>query len=270
MQQGKDPQRTHPHYQSKYHCYIAYFEIFSLDGNLLHVLLGPAGRTTISFHPFLSFFYLFIFGGPANLCDSVATECLSAAECSAPQQPSPLLLAQCLPADPCRLASLLPPPTPAKSSSFRTGPPVLNLLLLLRQSLSSATSSVSVSCKDHFIQRWRCFTFHGFTYGFAIVCVCFIIILMSSWSLLILLPLSLVMQMIVFWWCWWFYGFLNIGFYAVFSFSPAPLTASEAAAACRLEVRFSCRNKAIQKANKQTLQIVLEKAGGFSGGPRQS
>ncbi|KAM7386754.1 hypothetical protein PAMA_009397 [Pampus argenteus] len=35
-----------------------------------------------------SFFFCFLsIGGPANLCDSVATECLPAAECSALQQP---------------------------------------------------------------------------------------------------------------------------------------------------------------------------------------
>lgn len=70
----------------------------------------------------------------------------SAVLCSSPHPAPPF--ARRLPADPFRLASLLflpqPPPFPpglqAKSSSFRTGPPVLNLLLLLRQSLSSATS----------------------------------------------------------------------------------------------------------------------------------
>lgn len=123
-----------------------------------------------------SFFFLFLIsiGGPANLCDSVATECLPAAECSALQQPSPHPPARSLP--PCGFLQTGFPPLPspglqAKSSSFRTGPPVLNLLLLLRQSLSSATSnstlSLYLSCKDHFSQRWRrltCFVFVFFSF----------------------------------------------------------------------------------------------------------
>lgn len=116
---------------------------------------------------FVPFFCLLSIGGPANLCESVATECLSAAECSALQQPSPhpptCSLVRCLPADPYKtgfpfFSSLPPLGLQAQSSSFRTGPPVLNLLLLLRQSLSSTTSnssrSLSLFCKDHFSQRW--------------------------------------------------------------------------------------------------------------------
>lgn len=148
------PQSTPPHtlYQSKYHCYIATLRSLALvSGNArcVHVLPGPAGRITISsvLFPFLSI------GGPANLCDSVATECLPAAECSAAAALTPpsLFLARCLPADHYRLASLLfllllpPLGLQAKSSSFRTGPSVLNLLLLLRQSLSSATSTSTLS-----------------------------------------------------------------------------------------------------------------------------
>lgn len=136
MQQGKDPQRTHPHYQSKYHCYVAYFEIFSLDGNLFCVLLGPAGRTTISFHPFsLSFF----------ICSSseALPTCVIVWPLSACLLQSAVLRSS--PRPYCSLNASLPilvdwlpsSPAPAKSSSFRTGPPVLNLLLLLRQSVLS-------------------------------------------------------------------------------------------------------------------------------------
>lgn len=134
----------------------------------VHVLLGPAGRIAI-FFVLLIFFLLCSTGGPANLCDSVATECLSAAGCTALQQLSPHPTARSMP--PCGSLQTAPPlPTPpthppglhAQSSSFRTGPPVLNLLLLLRQSLFSATSdsslALSLSCKDHFIQRWRHFS----------------------------------------------------------------------------------------------------------------
>lgn len=66
------------------------------------------------FRPFLFFFRLCSMGGPANLCDSVATECLPAAECSALQQPSPHPTARSMP--PCGSLQTgfppLPPPRP--------------------------------------------------------------------------------------------------------------------------------------------------------------
>lgn len=56
------------------------------------------------FHPFFFLFFFFFvlclsIGGPANLCDSVATECLPAAEHDALRSPAPSLTS-CLPADP--------------------------------------------------------------------------------------------------------------------------------------------------------------------------
>lgn len=65
-----------------------------------------------------------IFGGPANLCDSVATECLPAAESKALQQPSSspppprpsLPLARRLPADTYRL------PPPSQEQLFQNWP----------------------------------------------------------------------------------------------------------------------------------------------------
>lgn len=163
---GKDPQSTHPHrlYQSKYHCYIAYFEIFSLRVWKRSTWLCSTGSSREDRHlRCCCFFCLFLFccccllsvGGPANLCDSVATECLPAAELCTLQQPSPHPSACSLP--PCgSLRTCFPPLPPpglqAKSSSFRTGPPVLNLLLLLRQSLSSATSNSTLSLSVSLLQ----------------------------------------------------------------------------------------------------------------------
>lgn len=99
-----------------------------VSGNI-DVPLDPAGRLAIS----CSFCCLSI-KGPANLCYIVATECLSAAECSALRQPSPPSpFAHCLPADPYKTG--FPPHLPldlqAKSS----------VRLLLRQSLCSTTST---------------------------------------------------------------------------------------------------------------------------------
>lgn len=91
MQLGKTPKHlSHPHhlYQSKYHCYIAYFEIFSLGVWKRSTCLCSTRSSREDHHLFRPFL-LGSIGGPANLCDSVATECLPAAECSALQQPSP-------------------------------------------------------------------------------------------------------------------------------------------------------------------------------------
>lgn len=73
----------------------------------VHVLLGPAGRIAI-FFVLLIFFLLCSTGGPANLCDSVATECLSAAGCTALQQLSPHPTARSMP--PCGSLQTAPPP----------------------------------------------------------------------------------------------------------------------------------------------------------------
>ncbi len=150
---GKDPKALILTLFIKVNITVTWHTLKSLalvSGNVrrVYVLLGPAGGIAIFFFvPFFLLHFLSI-GGPANLCDSVATECLPAAECSALQQPSPHPPARSLP--PCgSLQTGFPPlPSPglrAKSSSFRTGPPVINLLLLLRQSLSSATSSSTLS-----------------------------------------------------------------------------------------------------------------------------
>lgn len=149
------------------------------------------------------FVFLFFLSEALPTCVIVwpLSACLlqSAVLCSSPHSsllPS-LPLTLCLPADSYRLASLLFLPSlglQAKSSSFRTGLPVINLLLLLRQSLSSATSTSTLylSCNDHFSQRWRCwcvvFFSLGFTYGLASVHFYFIVVR----SLLILLLLSLM------------------------------------------------------------------------------
>lgn len=113
----------------------------------VYVLLGPAGRIAIFFHPF--FFSCSFYRRPCQpvwKCGHWVPACCRE-QCSAAALTPTLLLACCLPADPYKLA---PPSTPspglqAKSSSFRTGPPVLNLLLLLRQTLSSATSNSALS-----------------------------------------------------------------------------------------------------------------------------
>lgn len=126
---------------------MAYFEIFSLGVWKRSTCSCSTGSSREDRHRFLSLFHFLhslSIGGPANLCDSAATECLPAAECGALQQPSPnpTLLARSLAAS-LRIptdwlpSSSLPTGLQAKSSSFRTGPPVLNLLLLLRQSVLS-------------------------------------------------------------------------------------------------------------------------------------
>lgn len=114
-------------YQSKYHCYIATLKSLALvSGNAqrVRVLLGPAGRIAIS----SVLFCLFSIGGPANLCDSVATECLPAAECGA-------------------AAALIPPFPPPHHSlppcgSLQTGfPPLPPSILLLWASRPRAALS---------------------------------------------------------------------------------------------------------------------------------
>lgn len=148
--------RTRPHahhtlvvlHLSKYHCSTAYFDNFSC--------YTPAGRL----HPpfLLKFFHLGWSGAPnpepyppptylptslpaclpANLCDSLATECLPAAESSALQQPSsPLRYPLQIPTD-------WHPPLPPRlrSAPGKLAPPlvrtfVLNLKLLLHQCVLS-------------------------------------------------------------------------------------------------------------------------------------
>lgn len=131
---------------------VALKSLALVSGNAqrVNVLLGPAGRISISL---TSSFFLVCLLEALPTCVIVwpLSACLlqSAVLCGSPH-PS-CTLARCLPADPYRLASLLFRPTPhpsglqAKSSSFRTGPHVLRLLLLLRQSLSSATSTSTLS-----------------------------------------------------------------------------------------------------------------------------
>ena len=112
----------------------------------VYVLLGPAGRIAIFFF-ILFFFFFFVFFLSEALPTCVKVPACCREQCSSAALTPTLLLACCLPADPYKLAPPSPPSPglQAKSSSFRTGPPVLNLLLLLRQSLSSATSDSALS-----------------------------------------------------------------------------------------------------------------------------
>lgn len=87
----KRPQRTPPLcYQSRYHCYIAAFEIFIL-GVWKHSTCSCSTGFSREDRPHPRFWIVFVVGGPANLCDSVATECLPAAECSAAAALAPSL-----------------------------------------------------------------------------------------------------------------------------------------------------------------------------------
>lgn len=198
------------------------------------VLLGPAGRTAMFFcGPF--FFFFSIFGGPANLCDSVATECLPAAESEALQQPSsPQPTARSLDASLRTPTDSLLPPQPRAALSELAH--LYSIYYYCCARVCPQQPPPSLSCKDHFIQRRRCLTFFFFFF--------FLLVALMD------LPscISLVFTLFVFcrgearwccrWWCrWWlcsnnnaFYGFLIIGLYAVLSFSPAPLSDSEAAA----------------------------------------
>lgn len=76
--------------------------------------LSSTGSSREDCHLLRPFFCLLSTGGPAYLCDSVATECLPAAECSALQQPSPHPPLRSLP--PCGSLQTgfppLPPPWP--------------------------------------------------------------------------------------------------------------------------------------------------------------
>lgn len=148
------------------------------------------------------FFFFSIFGGPANLCDSVATECLPAAESEALQQPSSpphppppsLLLARRLPADTYRLAS---PPQPRAALS--------ELAHLYSISYYYCCARVcpqqpppSLSCKDHFIQRRRRLTLFFFSRWHLRICHCalvFTLFVYLSWRSALML--SLVMQMMI-------------------------------------------------------------------------
>lgn len=98
------------------------------------------------------------------------------------------------------------------------------------------------------------FYFLGFTYGFAIVHFYFIVVMKFADIVAVIIDDiddDCFLMMIL----WLF----NIGLYAVFSFSPAPPTASEAEAVCSLEVQYT---SAVQQGHTQTLQISVEKAGG--------
>ncbi|KAG7454840.1 hypothetical protein JOB18_036949 [Solea senegalensis] len=135
------PYSTHPLCQSKYHCYIAYcyIEIFSLGvWKMLHEFMFYWVQQGGS--PFHSYFFSHLFiGGPANLCDSVATECLPAAECSSPQQTSPhpsRSLARCLPADLYRLP-LPPPGPPGQEQLFQNWPTCIKFTTTAPESVLS-------------------------------------------------------------------------------------------------------------------------------------
>lgn len=121
-----------------------------------------------------SFFFFFsIFGGPANLCDSVATECLPAAESEALQQPSsPQPTARSLDASLRTPTDSLLPPQPRAALSELAH--LYSVYYYCCARVCPQQPPPSLSCKDHFIQRRRCLTFFFFfplggTYGFAIV-----------------------------------------------------------------------------------------------------
>lgn len=97
------------------------------------------------------------------------------------------------------------------------------------------------------------FYFLGFTYGFAIVHFYFIVVMKFAYIVAVIIDdIDDCFLMMILW-------LFNIGLYAVFSFSPAPPTASEAEAVCSLEVQYA---SAVQQGHTQTLQISVEKASG--------
>lgn len=95
------------------------------------------------------------------------------------------------------------------------------------------------------------FFFLGFTYGIA--SVHFYLIVVMKFADIVAVIIDDIdndcFLMMISW-------LLNIGLYAVFSFSPAPPTASEAEAVCGVEVGLSCAARPYK-----TLQISVEKAG---------
>lgn len=96
------------------------------------------------------------------------------------------------------------------------------------------------------------FYFLGFTYGFAIVHFYFIVDMKFADIVAVIIDdidNDCFLMMIL----WLF----NIGLYAVFSFSPAPPTASKAEAVCSLEVHFS----RAARPYKNTAELS-EKSGG--------
>ena len=113
------------------------------------------------------FFLLSILAGPANLCDSVATECLPAAESEALQQPS----------SPQPAASLrtptnsLPPPQPRAALSELAH--LYSIYYYCCARVCPQQAPPSLSCKDHFIQRRRRLILFDFFFFF----ICYF-----SWS----------------------------------------------------------------------------------------
>lgn len=124
------PQRTPPFcYQSKYHCYIATFEII-IFGVWKHSTCScSTGSSREDRHPPLPlFFVLFLLLEVLPTCVIVWPLSACLLQSAVLQQPSPppsISLARSLP--PCGPlqtdSPLLPSPSPPKSSSFRTGPP---------------------------------------------------------------------------------------------------------------------------------------------------
>lgn len=104
--------------------------------------------------------------------------------------------------------------------------------------------------------------FLGFTWILPVCIFFFFLILLLSWSLLILLLLidDIVNDCLLIMTQWIF----NIGLYAVFSFSPAPPTASsQAEPVCSSEVRLICAARCGDKGEAtQTLQMSVEKGVG--------
>lgn len=145
------PQSTPPPcYQSRYHCYIATFEIFILGVWKHSTCSCSTGFSREDRHPTPTprFWVVFVVGGPANLCDvwPLSACLLQSAVLQQPSPPPSISHARSLP--PCGpLQTSFPPlpsPFPPKSSSFRTGPPPCieyYSLLLLHQSLSATSTS---------------------------------------------------------------------------------------------------------------------------------
>lgn len=172
------------HHQSKYHCSIAYFDIFSLAVTLLQ----GGSPSPFFVGPIFFVFRLGWSGGPnpnqyphpptylpaclpANLCDSLATECLPAAESSALQQPSSPLHYPT--ADPDRLAPPLPPfYSQAERSSQKLAPPPIHTLLCTKSETTAApVCPQQTSCAP---SPSRCDRFHGRR---LLICVFFTVVL---------------------------------------------------------------------------------------------
>lgn len=200
------------------------------------VLLGPAGRTAMFFCGPFFFFFPSLEALPTCVIVWPLSACLPqrARLCSSPRHhhhhhPTPQPTARSTP--PCgHLQTCFS--SPAKSSSFRTGPPVFNfLLLLLRQRLSSTTSSVSFLQGSLYpeTEMFDSFLFFSVALMDLPLCISFYVVCLFVVAKRVDVVVGdadddCVLIIMI------FMAFLIIGLYAVMSFSPAPLSGSEAAA----------------------------------------